>query len=75
LTNAILYRGRYENMANDTVNLYDLFKKSEFGKKDDNRIDDIYALWDGKLPKIVVEHLEERERMITFLTFRCLEKY
>ena len=42
-------------MANNDVNLYDLFKKSEFGK--------------------VVEHLEERERMITFLKLGRLEKY
>ena len=62
-------------MANNDVNLYDLFKKSEFGKKDDHRIDDIYAQWDGELPNIVVEHLEERERMITFLKLGRLEKY
>jgi hypothetical protein len=47
--------------------LYDLFKDSEFGKEDAGRADEIYAEWGGRLPTIVAEHLEERERMTRFL--------
>ena len=60
-------------MIKDKGNLYGLFKKSEYGEKDENRIDNIYAEWSGELPKIIVEHLEERERMIFFLKFRYFE--
>ena len=56
------------------MNLEELFHEGIFGKRDEDRMDQIHSDWQGKLPIVIVEKLEERERMIAFLKFQQIKK-